>query len=200
MSRDMKRLRRRAVYVIALGSIGVISVSTFVLSTRASANQDPFQGISAAERAPAATPPAQALAQIQDGSGAALGGAVISGTRLLASTIDGHPAYVVPTEAGDFCLFIATLGSACASPFTDARPAFLVVAYPNQGSATGPIVFGLAEDGVNSLTFSLDGTEHTAPVHQNVFEYTGTPSANSGGIADVTANFMNGQAVKMEQP
>lgn len=124
----------------------------------------------------------------------------MSGARLLPSTIAGHSAYVVPTEGGNFCLFVATLGTACAPPFTDARPAFLVAAYPNPGSTAGPTVFGLAKDGVSSVTFSLNGTKHTAPVEQNVFEYTGTPSANRPHLGRSAWSRENGLGDFTHQP
>jgi hypothetical protein len=119
----------------------------------------------------------------------------LSTVRRLPSTIAGNTAYAVATTAGTFCLFVTQLAEACTLPLTDTFPAFVDVSDPGGTSTVGPTVFGIAEDGVGSISFTLDGVAHTVPVENNTFAFSATTPVKSDELADITAKFTDGHSV-----
>jgi hypothetical protein len=196
----MSPILRRLLYVIAAASMAVIGFATFHLATsRASASPapDPLQGISAAEKAPLVTPSAAVLAQLRDPSGDALGGAILSSVRLLPTAIAGHAAYVMPSTYGDVCLFVEAFAEACGIPLTATTPALYVSFDPGGTTHAGTTAFGIAEDGVASVTLTVNGSPVTVPVKGNTFAFTGGPSVASDDITAVATNFADGHSVKL---
>jgi hypothetical protein len=196
------RIPKRALYFVAAASLCVIAVSAFRLATRASATSDPFQGISAAENAPVLASTAPVLAQMRAVSSGNVGlrGAILSAARQLPLTIAGHAAYVLPTTTGGggFCLFVEQLPEACDAPLSDSTaPVLFVDSDPDGDGPIGTTAFGIAEDGVDSVTMTVNGNPITVPVKGNIFAFSGDSSVTPGSITKVTANFHDGHSVTL---
>lgn len=200
MKSVIQRIPKWGFYFVAAGSLCVIAASALSLATRASANPDPFQGISAAESAPVVSPNAPVLAQMRDpaASGSVgFNGGILSAVRQLPSTIAGHSAYAIPTTSGDLCLFVEQLPEACDSPFTASMPVLFVEGDPDGPGPIGTTAFGIAEDGVTTITMTVNGNPVTVRVQGNVFEFSGGSSVTPSSITDVTANFQDGHSVTL---
>lgn len=206
MSRSLaNRIPKRALYLVAAACLCVIAASVFKLATtRASAAPDPFRSISVAATAPLVAPSAPVIAQMKTLS--AIGspgvrGQVVSAARQLPFTIAGNVAYLVPTTAGagGFCLYAGEqLPEVCDAPFSATSPPLLFIDSDPDGSGPiGTTAFGVAEDGVASVTIIVNGTPVTVPVRGNTFEYIGDSSVVPGSIGSVSANFADGHSVKL---
>lgn len=193
----MTPIPRRALYVIAAASLCLIGASTFRLATRASATSDPFQGITAAENAAVLPADAPVIAQMQPPSSGNLFGENLSAVRQLPSPIAGRTAYVMPTSSGGFCLVVPQLPEACDSPLTGSVPVLFIEGDPDGPGPVGTTAFGIAEDGVNSITMTVNGSQVTVPVKANVFGFTGGSSVTPNSITVVTANFDDGHNVTL---
>lgn len=193
---NLRQTTKRVLYLVALASVCVIAFSALWLTTRASASTDPLQGISAAENAPVLPSNSPALAQINDPSG--MFGEILSSVHQLPSTIAGHAAYVTPTTHGGFCLTVVQLGGACDSSFTpSAEPVLFVESDPDGPGPIGTTAFGVAEDGVDSITMTVNGSQVTTAVKENTFQYVGGTSVAPGSITNVSANFTDGHSVPL---
>lgn len=188
------RIPRRALYVLGVVSLCVIGVSAFHMTTRASATSNPFQGISAAENAPVLPPDTPAPAWLAPDK--QFLGADVSAARVLPMPIAGQTAYVMPTASGGFCLFVWNLGGGCNTPLTNSMPVLFGV---SGGDADAPAAtaYGIAEDGVDSITMTVNGSRVTVPVKGNTFSFSGGPSVTSGSFTAVTANFDDGHSVAL---
>jgi hypothetical protein len=193
---------KSVIAAIAAASLATIGIATFSLTTRASASSDPFQGISAAEAASVSPPSGSALTTLQSmvsHASGSVGEQNISAARLLPASVQGSPAYVLPSSDGNFCFFAEALGvDACAQPLSSTVPALLVVADNHVLDGDGAVAFGVAKDGVQSITIAVAGVKHTVPVVQNVFEYYAGPSASVDDFTTEIANLVGGQSVTLK--
>lgn len=197
MKLHITRIPKRALYLVAAACLGIVALSAFHLSSRASANADPFQGISAAEDAPILPANSPALAQMQAGGG--LFGGVLSGVRELPSTVAGHTAHVMPTTSGGFCLFVEQLPEGCDSPLPSLAVPVLFAEYDPDGSGpVGTTAYGIAEDGIDSISMTVNGGQVTLPVQGNVFQFSGGSSVTPGAITNVSAIFDDGHSVALK--
>lgn len=194
---QITRIPQRPLYIVAAASLCVIAASTLHLATRASANPDPFQGISAAEHARVLPATSPAIAQVHPPSGEAPFGENLSGVRQLPSTIAGHVAYVMPTSSGAFCLVVPQLPEACDSALSASMPVLFIEGDPDGPGPVGTTAFGIAEDGVDSITMTVNGSQVTVPVKENVFEFSGGSSVTPTSITAVTANLNDGATVTL---
>jgi hypothetical protein len=203
MSNHLKgSLLWRVLVVAAAVSLIVIGLSAFALVTRASASatsaSDPVANIAAAESTPTVGLDAADIAELpgtelQQSSSA--GRQLVDEAHALPSTIDGQAAYVIPTSSGQVCFFVEHLVEGCGPALDATRPAMFGVADPDGTGGKGPIVFGLAMDGVNSVSFTENGASRHVSVNQNVFEFDGSPDASTDSYANATAIFANNQTV-----
>jgi hypothetical protein len=193
--------------------IGVVAVGCAVLATGISAVA---VGNGGAKAAGAPTPSigpvsssqagrldASTLARIQalnnKGVGAALlGQRLIADARTLPTRVDGYQLYLVPTETGKLCLGLGNSLEAWFDPLSQTHPVLSAAVDDDGPGGVGPTVYGVATDGVGSVTFSIDGAQHTVPVTGNVFVFHGASEAIFDSIAPVSATFANGkvQALK----
>jgi len=197
----MSAKMRRALALVGVTSLAVVGISLFHIESRAAAVSDPFQGIAVAEAAASGSADAQVISELQAAQGYApgdLASQVPTGARAIAPTVDGNRAYVVPAKTGDFCLFVETLGEDCITPLTSTMPLLFIVSDPDAvGSGAGPLAYGLALDGVTSVSFKESGVTYTVPVRDNVFALRGPSSADALDVTDVKANFADGHSVAM---
>lgn len=204
----MNRAFKRVTYLVATVSLGVIAASTFALVTRASANSSPnsnptppvgraLVGITAANKAPIVTPTAAVLAQMAEPSGGGFGGALLNQIHRLPTTIAGHSVYVMPSASGDVCVFVEQLPAACGAPLSGDAPLLPETFDPDGSGGVGTTAFGIAEDGVDSLTLTVGGDKVTVPVMDNTFVFNGGSTVTPDDITSFTANFDSGQRVSI---
>jgi hypothetical protein len=71
------------------------------------------------------------------------------------------------------------LGETCAHPLSATAPAVFAVFDPDAVEGAGPIAFGVAADGVRSVSFTVGARKQTVPVNGNLFSFAGDPSTTT---------------------
>jgi len=204
MKREINRVKRPGVLLITAAVSVAVGISSFTLAARAAASSDPLQLIASVRSAKPGAISATALITLQgivrnagDGGG---GEQVLTEARALPTPVGAHASYVIPSRTGDMCFFAEGVGEWCGPPLTLTEPVQFGVEDNDGPGGTGPLAFGLAADGVESITFSEDDTLHIVPVHQNVFEFVGAPSASVNSFTNVYATFADGHQVRVTAP
>lgn len=197
----MNRWLKRSMILLVVGSVAAISTSAIALSSSGSRNAgNPLEGIGAAESAPAGvtdSTAASALNALKTRESGPVAGQELDQARLLPTSVSGHRIYLVPSTSGDLCMFVASTIEACTSPLSASHPALFSVVDADGPGGTGPLVFGVAEDGVSAISFSVAGVMETVPVSGNVFEYRVASAVNADSITNATATFADGQNVSL---
>jgi hypothetical protein len=197
MNPSMNRWLKRFLTVAVIASLAVIGTSAIALSANTSARSgDPLQGIAAVANSPAGVTDSTALTTLNSlkaRHSGPIGGQLLEQARLLPTSISGRHLYLVPSTSGDICMFVQAKIEACTSPLTASHPALFSVVDPDGPGGTGPVVFGVAKDGVSTISFTVAGVEQTVPVKGNVFEYQAASSVNADDITNATATSTNGQ-------
>jgi hypothetical protein len=125
-------------------------------------------------------------------------GEIMTAVHQMPSLVAGHAAYITPTTHGGFCFTVVQLGAACDSSFSaSSEPALFVDSDPDGSGPIGTTAFGVAEDGVDSITMTLNGKQVTVPVQENTFQYIGDAAVAPGSITNVSANFADGHSVPL---
>ena len=107
-----------------------------------------------------------------------IGKRLVDQARLVATLPDGRKLYLVPTSEHRLCVETATSES-CGAALNHQAPITFTAEEPGPGTA--PIAFGIAMDGVVSVSFTVNGgLPITLPVHDNVFAYEATAQARTG--------------------
>lgn len=194
------RTRRNLVLVAVVGALAV-GAAAFGLATRAiaSSNQQPapFNLVGSAQTGPVSKldPAASAaLARFAQSAPSGSGAAeqILTAAYALPSGIGGHPAYLVPSQTGELCFFVNESIEGCGPPLTSGEPVRIGVFDRASQDAVGPTVFGLAADGVRSVTFALGGAVRTVAVRDNLFEFDAPASVTASDVTDVTATSTDG--------
>ncbi|HLA13684.1 MAG TPA: hypothetical protein VJZ25_01550 [Gemmatimonadaceae bacterium] len=128
---------------------------------------------------------------------AALGKRLLTEARTVSTRISGKRLYLVPTETGKLCLFLEESGEACSEPLSQANPAQVVVEDRDGPGGVGPTVFGVAIDGVRSVTFAADGDRHVVPVTGNAFVFRGNSEMSAGSVLAVSATLDDGRVLSL---
>jgi hypothetical protein len=195
----MNRSLTRFLVFGLLGSLAVAGASAAALSANtAGAAENPLQGISAAAQAPTGVSDASAhmeLTSLEARVSGPLADQVIDQARLLPVAVSGMSLYVIPSTNGDLCVFLEQNSESCTSPLTDSHPATFSVVDLDGSGGEGPIVFGVAEDGISAISFSVAGETETVAVHDNVFSYQAAANVTDGAITDPTAALESGEMV-----
>jgi hypothetical protein len=95
-------------------------------------------------------------------------------SRLLGTLPTGRRVYLVPTSRGRLCVVVERLAASCGGPLTTTAPLRFAVVRPAHGRA--PVAYGVARDGVVSVSFRVDGRRVTVPVRNNLFAYQARPA------------------------
>lgn len=196
----MKRQKLRiGVGVVAVVSAAVaISISALAVgSYNAKAAASPTPSIGPVSSIQAGRVDTATLAEMRalnnQGVGAALlGQRLIADARTLPTRVDGHQLYLVPTETGKLCLGLGNSLEEWFDPLSQTHPVLFAATDGDGPGGVGPTVFGVAIDGVSSITLTIDGALATVPVAGNVFVFHGEPTARFESIAPVSATFANG--------
>jgi hypothetical protein len=116
---------------------------------------------------------------------------LVQQSRLLGALPAGRRLYLVPTSTGRLCVVVERLAESCGSSLSQAVPfTFAVADAGRAGSGEGPIAYGVARDGVVSVSFTVGGRRVTVPVRDNLFAYQAPPGA--GRFSAPVARFANG--------
>lgn len=162
-----------------------------------------FNGISAAQhpQRPADTLDPALLAQIDrenaelesSPTGQATGQMLPDSARFIRALGSGERVYVLTTTTNELCALIvgrpgSNMSSAvgCGDPLNQDQPTTIGGVRPNP--ATPPLVYGIAIDGVTSVSFMAAGAKTTVPVANNVWVYEG-PSA---ALRSLTVHYADG--------
>ena len=159
-----------------LGAMVLIG-SALAFATHQSREASAFDNIAAATEAKVDSLDATTAAEIQSLNGlrGSLGSQRPSEARTLAATVDGRHVYLIPSANGALCIFTQSLAEACTTPLSAKHPATFGVTDLDGAGGVGPIVHGVAMDGVASVSFTESGTIRSVPVIGNVFWYMAKP-------------------------
>jgi hypothetical protein len=105
-----------------------------------------------------------------------IGGRRIDSSRLVGTLPSGRRVYLVPTSKGKLCVVVAGLAESCGDMLTREAPITFTVVDRGQGDPA--VAYGVALDGVVSVSFKAGGRAVTVPVRDNFFVYEA-----SGGTA-----------------
>jgi len=136
---------------------------------------------------------------------------VLDSSRLISRLPDGRNVYVVTDTRGDLCVLLPNLGMDCSPSLSSSDPA---EGQPHPGAPlsrsepitissfgdaldTPRIIYGLALDGVTSVSFESAGSAVTVPVKDNVWAYE-QPSASTPDPNPVIAHFDDGTTVTIQ--
>jgi hypothetical protein len=202
--RDSKRrpLFRRPIVVA-----GLVAAALAVAAGVAIADGvNPFAGIGTANHAQTAQDalPPSIVAQIQNtnaesaraeaGHPYPMGSLLPDTARLVDQLASGSRVYVISTTTAKLCVLIdldkTHFADGCGAPLTQSEPTTIesIDLVKNGPNATPPLTFGVAQDGITSVSFLADGSEQTVPVTNNVWAYEG----NSGALASLTVHYADG--------
>jgi hypothetical protein len=175
----------------------VVAVSGLLVSAGAAfaSGAGPFPGIGAADHPPRPTdkPGAAVVDQLRadelPGGGPLdqIGSRRIDSARLVGALPSGRRVYLVPTSKGKLCVVVARLAESCGDTLTRESPITFTVVDRGQGQPA--VAYGVALDGVVSVSFTAGGRAVTVPVRDNFFVY----EASSGtSFSPPTVTFADG--------
>ncbi len=177
-----------AAAVAVLAGAGVATAAGFGVFNGLSATQHP--------QAPTDVLPSQTAGQVQqEGCGAfhestngtAVPYACDPGSSRLVSTLpSGDKLYVLADSNNDLCVYLQNHGSWCGNSLSKAQPAMGV----SENDSGDFFAYGVAMDGVVSVSFAIEGQDVTVPVRHNVWAYE-TQSA-AWHFSCLTARFADG--------
>lgn len=188
-----RRTRRRRLLLCAAVIVGILISGAAVAETL-----NPLTGIGAADRPKrdGDTLGSGVQAQLRTDSPPS-GGVDQVGTRLtqsarLVGTLpSGRKVYVVPTERGRLCVVVARLAESCGNSLTPAEPVTFTAAWDRPGDSA--YAYGVALDGVRSVSFSSHGSRVTVPVEHNFFVYETEPLDAPPGFGGLVVTFDGGE-------
>lgn len=194
---SQRRPRKLAVALILFASAAVATAAVAV-------GIGAFNGIGAAQH-PLGT------ADVLDPATAAyvqehLAGIKLDTTRHVGELPDGQSVYVITGTQNDLCTVVGPPNAfaQCGDPLSNAHPATITGDYAaNNDPAIRWIVFGLAIDGVTSVTFQpgqgggsgATGPAVTVPVKDNLWIYESDQAQPPYVLQPVTAHFAGGTNV-----
>jgi hypothetical protein len=157
----------------------------------------PFSGLSAADhpqRARDVLDPA-VVAQLRADEapgGDQIGTRDIQSARLVGSLPSGRHVYVVTTSKGRLCVVVARLAESCGNPLAQTEPVTFTVVDRDGPGGEPAVAYGVARDGVKSVSFTIGGRHETVPVRANMFAYQPPASVTSDSFSSVTVTLSDG--------
>lgn len=194
--------RRRLAAAAVLGGFAIaVPTLAFALgTTKASLTaESPLRGIAAAATAPsgehAIDPGSWATLQALNARGAgdrAMGDQLIADARVMPTSVNGKGLYLIPTARGSLCTFLEGGIETCGAPLSDTNPALIIAVDDDGPGGVGPMVFGVAQDGIDSITIRVSGQQLSVPVNRNMFQLHATSSARAADVVGVVATRTDG--------
>lgn len=202
----MGLVRKHIAMVLGMASALIVSGSALAFTMHGTGRKDvavdPFQGISAVARPTGgqSTLDPTTSAEIQslsaDHAGTALAAQILSEARALPTTVNGNKIWLIPTKTGELCLFFRDL-EGCTQLMSRRSPAMFVVNGADASAGGGATAFGVAMDGVTSVSFTVGDKPQSVPVTQNVFEFQGVPGTSVADFSVPVVTFADGTSVRL---
>jgi hypothetical protein len=200
MPKHGRMRRRRPVLVGALVAAALIIVGVSIASGLGG-----LAGISAADHPPTARDaldPVTALmvrrmnrgvARFERVAGAHAGPGLLlaDSARRIGMLPSGHAIYVLSTTLNHLCVVVERSALACGSSLGLRHPVTIEVT--RRGPRTPPLSYGVALDGVTSLSFRAGGRIVTVPIRDNVWAYEGSSSV----LAQATVHYASGRSQEL---
>jgi hypothetical protein len=196
----LRRKRGRRTWLtlaVALG-IAVLVGGGVAFATRIG----PFSGISAADhpqRAQDVLDPA-VVAQLRTDEapgGDQVGTHELQSARLVGSLPSGRHVYVVTTSKGRLCVVVARLAESCGNPLMQTEPLTFTVVDRDGPGGEPAVAYGVARDGVQSVSFTVGGRHETVPVRGNMFAYQPPAFVRSDSFSSVTVTLADGSTLSV---
>jgi hypothetical protein len=175
----------------------VIAVGIIISGVAVAGSLDPLSGIGAADhpRTPADTLDAQVRAQLRadlvpPGGIDQIGGRLTGSSRFVGTLPSGKRVYVVPTTKGRLCVVLAGSAESCGSPLTQNEPVTFTIVWDGPGDRG--YAYGVARNGVVSVSFNAGARRVTLPVEHNFFAYETEPRDSPPGFGAVTVTLADG--------
>ena len=157
----------------------------------------PFSGLSAADRPQRAQdvldPAVVAQLRADEAPGGdQIGTHDIRSARLVGTLPSGRHVYVVTTSKGRLCVLLARLAESCGDPLTQTEPVTFTVVDSDGPGGEPAVAYGVARDGVKSVSFTVGGRHETVPVRANMFAYQAPAFVTSVSFSSVTVTLNDG--------
>jgi hypothetical protein len=186
-----RRTPRRRFLVYA-----ALTVALIVSGLALAGSLNPLRGIGAADHPQASDALGQSV-QVQlradlvpPGGVDQIGGRLTGSSRFVGALPSGRKVYVVPTTKGRLCVLVAGLAESCGSPLSQQEPVTFTTTWEHPGEPA--YVYGVARDGVESVSFNAGSRRVTVPVEHNLFAYESEPRDSPAGFGAITVTLTNG--------
>jgi hypothetical protein len=187
-----RRSRRRRLLAYTVVAVGIIVSGVAVASSL-----NPLSGIGVAEHPQTPSdvlgPDVQAQLRSDEPPGGAfdqIGGRLVGSARRVGTFPTGRKIYVVSTKKGRLCVVVAGLAESCGYPLTQADPITFTTSWDRPGEPA--YAYGVAIDGVKSVSFTAGGRYVTVPVEHNLIVYESEPLNSPAGFGAVTVTLADG--------
>jgi len=105
--------------------------------------------------------------------------------------------YVVTTSKERLCVVVARLAESCGYPLTQTEPLTFTVVDSDGPGGEPAVAYGVARDGVRSVSFTVGGRHETVPVRDNMFAYQPAASVTSDSFSSVTVTLADGSTQRV---
>jgi hypothetical protein len=190
------RVRRKWLTLGVALAIAVLVGGGVAFATRIG----PFSGISAADHPPRAQdvldPAVMAQLRADEAPGGdQIGTRNIDSARLVGSLASGRLVYVVTTSKGRLCVVVARLAESCGNPLTQTEPLTFTIVDSDGPGGEPAVAYGVARDGVKSVSFTVGGRHETVPVRGNMFAYQAPAFVTSDSFSSVIVTLADGSTL-----
>ena len=183
-ARRHRRRRTALLFAVAAAAVGLAGAAI-------ASGVGPFPGIAAANHParPSDAPGPGVVDQLRADQLPAgdpldqIGSRRLGSARLVGTLPSGRRVYLVPTSKGKLCVVVARLAESCGDTLTRESPITFTVV--DAGAGEPAVGYGVALDGVVSVSFKAGGRAVTVPVRDNFFVYE-APSGASFSPPSVT--------------
>jgi hypothetical protein len=172
-------------------------VGILVTGVAVAGSLSPLSGIGAADRPRRASDIVDAGVQAQlradsppSGGVDQIGGRITDSARLVGTLSRGKKVYAVASTKGRLCVVVAHLAESCSDSLSRAEPVTFTAAWSRPGEPA--YAYGVALDGVRSVSFDSGGSRVTVPVERNFFAYETKPLDAPPGFGGLIVAFDNG--------
>jgi hypothetical protein len=193
-------LRRRNQGHRSLIVAAVAAAVLVIVGTGVAAGWGPLAGLTAADRAatPDDTLGAGMRSQLKADelpAGSAVdqvGTRLPDSARFIGTLPSAQKVYALPSSKGKLCVAVANLAESCGPALSHATPITFTIVDPDGPGGVAPIAYGVAIDGVTSVSFRDAGVPVEVPVHGNFFAYQGSPADTGSNFSAPSATFRDG--------
>lgn len=119
-----------------------------------------------------------------------IGAHITDSARLVGALPSGRKVYLVPTEKGRLCVVLARAAESCGDSLTPAEPVTFTAVWDHPGEPA--YAYGVARDGVRSISFAFRGGHVTVPVERNFYAYQTEPLDQPPGFGALTVRLDDG--------